>query len=132
MDKSACPNFTIKQIRQGNKYQWSDSLAYLSMYDSDYHNFPTDFISFLQWVKAKDKYQTEFLLQLWNQWEDSAILLDSNRTQQQWPDKETKNDRKEKEKLKERTNRERLGTLKDKLTIWETKKTLELQSLKNL
>jgi len=54
--------------------------------------------------------QTEFLLQFWKQQEDSAILLASNRPQQQRPDKETKKDRKGKEKLKERTNRERLRT----------------------
>jgi hypothetical protein len=48
--------------------------------------------------------QTEFLLQFQKQWEDSAILLASNRPQQEGQDKETKNDRKGKEKLKERTN----------------------------
>jgi hypothetical protein len=47
--------------------------------------------------------RTEFLLQFRKQWEDSAILLASNRPQQQWQDKETKNDRKGKKKLKERT-----------------------------
>jgi hypothetical protein len=51
---------------------------------------------------------TEFLLQFQKQREDSAILLASNRPQQQWQDKETKKVRKGKEKLKERTNRERL------------------------
>jgi hypothetical protein len=54
--------------------------------------------------------QTEFLLQFQKQWEDSGILLASNRPKQQWQDKETKNDRKGKEKQKERTNRERLWT----------------------
>jgi len=31
--------------------------------------------------------QTEFLLQFWKQWEDSAILLASNRPQQQGQEK---------------------------------------------
>jgi hypothetical protein len=53
--------------------------------------------------------QTEFLLQFPKQREDSAILLASNRPQQQRQDKETKKDR-EGEKLKERTNREGLRT----------------------
>jgi hypothetical protein len=52
--------------------------------------------------------QTEFLLQFQKQQQDSAKLLASNRPQQKGQDKETKNDRKEKEKLKERANRERL------------------------
>jgi hypothetical protein len=54
--------------------------------------------------------QTEFLLQFRKQREDSAILLASNRPQQQWQDKKTKNDRKGKEKLKERTKQ---GKTKD-------------------
>jgi hypothetical protein len=57
--------------------------------------------------------QTEFVLQFWKQWQDSTILLASNGPQQQQSqDKETKKDRKGKEKLKERTNRERLLTSK--------------------
>ncbi len=55
--------------------------------------------------------QTEFLLQFWKQWEDSAILLASNRPQQQGQDKKQIN-RKGKEKLKERTtgkNYEQVG-----------------------
>jgi hypothetical protein len=35
---------------------------------------------------------TKFLLQFWKQREDLAILLASNRPQQQWQDKETKKD----------------------------------------
>jgi hypothetical protein len=55
--------------------------------------------------------QTEFLLQFWKQQEDSAILLASNRPQQQGQDKK-QTDRKGKEKLKERTtgkNYEQVG-----------------------
>jgi hypothetical protein len=46
--------------------------------------------------------RTEFLLQFWKQREDSAILLASNRPQQQGQDKKTKNDRKGKEKLRKK------------------------------
>jgi len=46
--------------------------------------------------------RTEFLLQFRKQWEDSAILLASNRLQRQGQDKK-QTDRKGKEKLKERT-----------------------------
>jgi hypothetical protein len=55
--------------------------------------------------------QTEFLLQFWKQWEDSAILPASNRPQQQGQDKK-QTDRKGKEKLEERTtgkNYEQVG-----------------------
>ncbi len=55
--------------------------------------------------------RTEFLLQFQKQWEDSAILLASNRPQQQQQDKK-QTDRKGKEKLKERTtgkNYEQVG-----------------------
>jgi Ni,Fe-hydrogenase III component G len=46
-----------------------------------YHNFPTDFISSLQRVKASVNTNlcTEFLLQIWKQQEDSAMLLASNK-----------------------------------------------------
>jgi hypothetical protein len=46
-----------------------------------YHNFPTDFIRSLQWVKASVNTNlcTEFLLQIWKQQEDSAMLLASNK-----------------------------------------------------
>jgi hypothetical protein len=51
------------------------------MIDFPYHNFPTDFISSLQWVKASENTNlcTEFLLQIQKQWEDSAMLLASNK-----------------------------------------------------
>jgi hypothetical protein len=55
--------------------------------------------------------QTEFLLQFRKQQEDSAILLASNRPQQEGEDKK-QTDRKGKEKLKERTtgkNYEQVG-----------------------
>jgi hypothetical protein len=55
--------------------------------------------------------RTEFLLQFQKQREDSAILLASNRPQQQRQDKKQTN-RKGKEKLKERTtgkNYEQVG-----------------------
>jgi peptidoglycan hydrolase-like amidase len=46
-----------------------------------YHNYPTDFINSLQWVKASVNTNlcTEFLLQIWKQQEDSAMLLASNK-----------------------------------------------------
>jgi hypothetical protein len=46
-----------------------------------YHNFPTDFISSLQRVKASVNTNlcTEFLLQIWKPQEDSAMLLASNK-----------------------------------------------------
>jgi hypothetical protein len=46
-----------------------------------YHNFPTDFISSLQWVKASENtnLHTEFLLHIQKQWEDLAMLLASNK-----------------------------------------------------
>ncbi len=52
------------------------------MYDL-YHNFPTDFISSLQWVKASEStnLHTKFLLQIQKQWEDPAMLLASNKQQ---------------------------------------------------
>jgi hypothetical protein len=55
--------------------------------------------------------QTEFLLQFRKQQEDSAILLASNRPQQEGEDKK-QTDRKGKERLKERTtgkNYEQVG-----------------------
>jgi hypothetical protein len=53
--------------------------------------------------------QTEFLLQFWKQWEDSAILLASNGPQQ-GQDKKTER-QKGKRKTKGKDNREKLGTV---------------------
>jgi hypothetical protein len=46
-----------------------------------FHNFPTDFISSQQWVKASENtnMHTMFLLQIRKQREDSAMLLTSNK-----------------------------------------------------
>jgi hypothetical protein len=68
---------------------------------------------------------TEFLLQFWKQWEDSAILLASNRPQQQGQGKKH-TDRKGKEKLKERTtgkNYEQVG-LQEAPQLQDPKKNL--------
>jgi hypothetical protein len=50
------------------------------MYDSD---FPTDFISSIQWVKASvnTNLHTEFMLQIQKQQEDLAMLLATNKQQ---------------------------------------------------
>jgi hypothetical protein len=66
--------------------------------------------------------QTEFLLQFRKQGEDSAILLASNRPQQQGQDKKQTN-RKGKEKLKERTT----GTNYEQVVLQEAP---HLQDLK--
>jgi len=53
--------------------------------------------------------QTEFLLQFQKQWEESAILLPTNRPQQEGQETNRPTDRqKGQEKLKERRTRERL------------------------
>jgi hypothetical protein len=69
--------------------------------------------------------RTEFLQQFWKQWEDSAILLASNRPKQQGKDKKPTNT-KGKEKLQERTtwkNYEQVG-LQDTPQLQDPKQNL--------
>ncbi len=77
------------------------------MIDFPYHNFPTDFISSLQWVKASENTNlcTEFLLQIQKQWEDSAMLLASNK-QKHKKNRKTQQDRQNTQKRTEGKNKD--------------------------
>ncbi len=81
-----------------------------SMYHSDFTTTTSPLTSSAPYSWAPTHNKLRFCCNSRSHGEDSTILLASNRPQQQWQDKETKKDRKGKEKLKERTNTERLWT----------------------
>ncbi len=82
--------------------------------DSDFtsHNFPTDFINSLQWVKVftSTHLQTEFLLQFQKQQEDLTILIASNKPLQYRHDKKTQTNKKGKRKSEGTDTKGRLWT----------------------
>ncbi len=77
-----------------------------------YHNFPTDFISSLQWVKANENTNLliEFLLQSWKQQEDSAMLLASNKQHKEIErNRKAQQDRQNTQKWTAEKNKDQVG-----------------------
>ncbi len=76
---------TKKQYEQQCQSHTCSGTIHSSMYDCDYSiiTFPLISSGSLQWVKASENtnLHTKFLLQFLKQWEDSAMLLASNKQQ---------------------------------------------------